>query len=117
MDEIEDSYENYEPAIKKANNALSYINDCYNTKGINNIKSYAGSAESEASSAKRYAGYAEDEANDAEGNAHDFCGRIKRYHFCNEQPRSKLPRYRIQNATNTQIQTATPQQAARNSFD
>jgi len=35
----------------------------------------------------------------------------------NEQPRSKLPGYRIQNAANTQIQTATPQQAARNSFD
>ncbi len=35
----------------------------------------------------------------------------------NEQPRSKLPRYRIQNSANAQIQTATPQQAARNSFD
>jgi len=32
----------------------------------------------------------------------------------NEPPRSKLPRYRIQNAANAQIQTATPQQAARN---
>lgn len=75
-DNLNDAYENFETAYKKAKGALSSIDDCYSTRGIENLRNYARDAEDAATSAKKYSSYAEDEADDAE-EAANFCSNAE----------------------------------------
>ena len=68
-EQVNDSYEYYQDAFRKIKNAKYYINSAFEASTLDDVQSYASSAESELSSAKTYTGYAEDEADDAEDEA------------------------------------------------
>jgi hypothetical protein len=69
---VENAYEYYQDAFREIKSAKSNISYAFDASTIDDIQSYASSAESNLSSAKNYISYAEDDADDAGDEANSL---------------------------------------------